>query len=340
MAAVPVRFTVAGGGALSDTTVATGANGRASTTWILGPDADAAHAVRASADTITADFAATTSAPRVGQVFFGREGYIEYIAGDLPIIITAPHGGTLEPSEIPDRTGSDITVARDVNTQELARTIGNVFATRGGGRPHLIIVRLHRTKIDANREIVEAAKGNRVAGRAWIEFHSFVEAARQAVIDEHGTGFYIDLHGHGHAIPRLELGYLLVSGELGLSNAVLDAGNYESQSSVRTLSEASAASFSGILRGPTSLGALFEAAGFAAVPSASTPDPGNAAYFNGGYNTFRHGSRSGGPVSGVQIETQYDGVRNDGPSRERFATALVTVMGQYLAAHRGPVTVP
>lgn len=341
MAGVSVRFTVtSGGGALSDTMLVTVADGRASTAWLLGPDAAATQSLRAAAGTIAADFTATASAPQAGQTYFGRNGYIEYIAGDLPIIITAPHGGTLVPAELPDRTGTDITTVRDSDTEELTRTIGNVFANQAGGRPHIIIVRLRRTKIDANRELVEATKGNRLAGRAWIEFHSFTEAAKRAVIDQHGTGFYIDLHGHGHAIPRLELGYLLSSATLALPNATIDAVTYENESGIRTLSQASPASFAEILRGPTSLGALFEAAGFPSVPSASSPSPGTAEYFNGGYNTDRHGSRHGGPISGVQIETNFTGVRDGQVSWERFAGALVTVMTEYMALHRGPVTVP
>src|SRR5688572_27180861 len=176
MSNVSVRFIVAGGGALSDTIVITGEDGRASTAWLLGPDADAPQSLRAVAGTIAADFSASASEPAAGQTYLGRNGYIEYIAGDLPIIITAPHGGTLTPAEIPDRTGTDITTVRDTNTEELARTIGTVFMSEVGGRPHIIIVRLRRTKLDANRHVEEATKGNRLAGRAWIEFHSFVEA--------------------------------------------------------------------------------------------------------------------------------------------------------------------
>ena len=339
MAGVSVRFSVGGGGALADTVLITGTNGRVTTTWLLGPNPALPQSVQAAAGAHTAEFTTVATGPSPCTTYASSGGYIEYIAGDLPIIITAPHGGTLEPSEIPNRTGTAIVTVRDSDTEELARAIGNAFASQGGGRPHLIIVRLRRTKLDANRDLAEAALGNRLAGRAWVEFHSFVEAARQAVIDRHGTGFYIDLHGHGHAIPRLELGYLLVGGALALSDAELNAGSAEDESSIRTLSEASPASFAGILRGPNSLGALFEAAGVPAVPSTSTPGPGNAEYFNGGYNTFRYGSRSGGPVSGVQIETHGE-VRDTPASRERFAAALVTVMNQYLAAHRGPVTVP
>jgi hypothetical protein len=125
-----------------------------------------------------------------------------------------------------------------------------------------------------------------------------------------------------------------------MSDAAIEASGAEDESSIRTLSEASPASFAGILRGPTSLGALFEASGFPSVPSASTASPGTAEYFNGGYNTVRYGSRNGGPVSGVQIESNYDGVRDSQANRERFAAALVGVITQYMAAHRGTVTVP
>jgi hypothetical protein len=339
MAGVSVRFTVTSGdGALSDTTLLTGADGRASTTWILGPGAGA-HSLRATAGTTFTDFTATAIAPVSGQTYLGRNSYVEYIAGDLPIIITAPHGGTLVPAEIPDRTG-DVTTVRDSNTEELARTIGNVFMNRTGGRPHIIIVRLRRTKLDANRALLEAALRSRPAERAWIEFHSFVDAAKRAVIDRHGAGFYIDLHGHGHPVARLELGYLLSSGTLSLPDATLNAAAYENQSAIRTLSQVSPASFVEILRGPTSLGALFEGAGFPAVPSVSSPSPGAAEYFNGGYNTERHGSLNGGAVSGVQIETNFTGVRDNQVSWERFAAALQTVLAEYLAEHRGPAIVP
>ena len=39
-----------------------------------------------------------------GQTYFGRNNYIEYRAGNMPLIVSAPHGGTLTPAELPDRT--------------------------------------------------------------------------------------------------------------------------------------------------------------------------------------------------------------------------------------------
>jgi hypothetical protein len=336
MGGVGVRFTATGGGATSDTTLATGDDGRASVSWLLGPDAAATNTLAVSVGQLSTAFTATPSTPAGGEVYFGRNGYIEYIAGDLPLIISAPHGGAETPGELPDRTGANITTVRDGNTAELARTIGNVFHARTGGRPHIVIVHLRRTKLDANREISEAAQGVRLAERAWSEYHSFIEAAKQAVIARYGTGFYVDLHGHGHDIQRLELGYLLDRATLTLPDAALDNPLYEDQSSIRTLSRDSPASFSALLRGPRSLGALFEAEGLPAVPSPASPNPGSDEYFDGGYNTARHGSRAGGPISGIQIESNFNGVRDTQANRERFATSLVSVWESFHASVGAP----
>ena len=103
------------------------------------------------------------------SVYYGREKYVEYYAGDLPIILSAPHGGRLTPDEIPDRTyGTTVT---DDNTYELTKTVMETMVARFGGRPHVILCRLKRTKLDANRDSVEAAQDDKYALRAWQEYH-------------------------------------------------------------------------------------------------------------------------------------------------------------------------
>ena len=81
-----------------------------------------------------------------GSVYFGREGYIEYHAGNLPIILSAPHGGQLTPDEIPDRTYG--TMVTDDNTYELTKVIMDSMKVRFSGTPHVILCKLKRRKID------------------------------------------------------------------------------------------------------------------------------------------------------------------------------------------------
>jgi N-formylglutamate amidohydrolase len=327
-----VVFTIdAGGGAMTDTLVVTNAQGIASTTWYLGPAADVTNRIRATTGSQSVQFSAQSIAPVVGLSYFGAEQYMEYLPGNLPIIISAPHGGTVTPASIPDRTvGED---ALDTFTQELAREIRSAFFERTGRMPHVIICRIRRTKLDANREIVEAAQGNRQAQRAWFEYHSFIETAKSRLNADHPRGFYMDLHGHGHPIARLELGYMLTTTQLNGTDNALAA--LAASSSIRSLVQTSGSNLPQLVRGPFSLGTLFEAEGFPAVPSASQPSPGTDPYFNGGYNTNRHGSRNGGTISGFQLEANFTGVRDTPGSRANFADALVDVYIEYFARHFG-----
>lgn len=265
-----------------------------------------------------------------GQSYFGRNQYIEYIAGNAPVIFTAPHGGGLTPEEIPPR-GCGTTVT-DRNTDDVARKVSAVFYARTGRYPHVVINRLARSRLDANRDIVEATCTNAAAAAAWEEWHGFIEIAKTASVAAAGRGWYVDLHGHGHPIQRLELGYLLNAPTFDLTDAEIDAqAALETSSSLRTLSrDDTTTSFAQLLRGPHSLGSLFAAEGFPAVPSASDPTPAGAQYFAGGYNTDRHGCARGGPVCGLQIEANLAGVRDTEENRLRFAVAIVKVMTAFL----------
>lgn len=268
-----------------------------------------------------------------GTSYFGRNNYIEYIAGDLPVIFSAPHGGALTPAEIPDRVddGSDpsFTTVTDSNTEETVRALQSVFETTFGHSPHVIICRLKRTKIDCNRSLDQGVYDtNTFATQAWNEFQNFINTGSNAAVALSGRGFYIDQHGQGHTIQRLELGYLLSASQLMNSDATLNATTYRNQSSIRTLgtvvSNQFAIPFSQILRGSNSFGGLMVTRGYPSVPSPAMPDPGSGnPYFDGGYNTDAHTSQNGaGPVDGLQIEANYIGVRSNATDRANYALAV------------------
>src|SRR3954449_10862231 len=105
------------------------------------------------------------------KTYFGRNKYIEYLAGDLPLIFSAPHGGREKPEELPDREMG--TFAFDTNTQELARAVADELHMRTGHWPHVIICRVTRKKIDCNREIMEGAAGNPLTEQVWKEFQAY-----------------------------------------------------------------------------------------------------------------------------------------------------------------------
>lgn len=272
--------------------------------------------------------APATCAGVAGITCFGTSNYVEYIPGDYPLVVSVPHGGALTPATIPDRTVG--TTTTDTNTIDLGRAVSQAFTMRTGRAPHLVIVHLRRTKLDANREVVEAAQGNADAIRAWNEYHAFIEQAMAAVRQRSGTGLYLDLHGHGHARARLELGYLLSADTLNGSDTQLNAANAAANSSLRLIALQSPLSAAALIRGPSSLGGLLEAR-VPAVPSPSDPSPGSDPYFNGGYSTSRHTVT----LPGLQIESHFAGVRDSASSRAAFADALVTAVAMFLQTHAG-----
>ena len=332
MPGVRVTWSAAPGDAVSPQAPYTDAEGRARTLWILGTAPGEASLV-ATAGQLSVRFLSTAVEARPGETWRGRQGYVEYYPGTLPIVISAPHGGTTEPTEIPDRTWG--TFARDTNTQLLIMAMADALEARLGGRPHVIRALIHRRKVDLNREIDEAAQQNPLAEHAWLEFQGFVEHAKDRVEARDGRGLYIDLHGHGHPIQRLELGYLLSRDDLRLDDQDLDLPQFAEKSSLRTLAGESSLSFSAMIRGPMAFGTLLENAGVPSVPSAQQPHPGDDPYFTGGYNTARHGSRDGGPIDGVQIEANWTGIRDTAAHRDAFAAALAEVMEAFLAEHYG-----
>ena len=334
---VTVTFSVVNGaGWTRPGSTVTDATGRATTWWLLGPEPMTPQRLRATTDDgSTVEFRATATDLVAGSTRTGRNGYIEFTAGSLPVIVTAPHGGTLTPAEIPDRTVGES--VRDTNTEELARTIRQAFLDRGNAGPSVVINRLRRSKLDANREIVEAADGNQYAERAWYEWHAFIEAAKRVATNAGpgGAALYLDIHGQGHAIPRIEVGYLLAAADLALPDAGLGQPSLIAKSSIRALADNDGPRFVELVRGPTSLGELLTQRGYPAVPSASDPAPGADPYFTGGYNTARHGSRDGGSVNAIQLELNFAGVRDTESDRQQFAATLAAAVDDWFVSHLG-----
>lgn len=269
-----------------------------------------------------------------GVPSFDSNEYVEYIPGNLPVIISVPHGGYLEPDTISNRDCDNCVYGRDSYTQELARSINEAFFEQLGGYAHIVINLLHRKKFDANRDIGDAADGNPMVEESWGNYHQFIDSAKNKVIQNYGRGLFIDLHGHGHEIQRLELGYLLSGSELRLSDSELNLLTYIEQSSIRTLAGDNLYSLahSELLRGRYSLGSLLSNIGVPAVPSTSDRYPHSfESYFSGGYNTAKHGSSNNGKIDGIQIECNRDVRFNR--AYKKFAVDLTKSINKFIDIH-------
>ncbi|WP_345950871.1 hypothetical protein ABDD95_05365 [Mucilaginibacter sp. PAMB04274] len=270
----------------------------------------------------------TTATLKPGSVVYGSNRYTQFMVGDLasPIILSSPHAGTLRPNEIPDRTEG--VLKSDVFVTDLVLKMADTIQKLTGLRPHIIINNLHRIKMEPNRSLDDAFLTNADAIAAWNDYQGFIMKARKIVEQHVGKGLYLDMHGHAHPIHRIEVGYLLRPAELNEDDAAID--KKASQSSIRALALSTKKPFSALIRGDISLGTLLQNEGYRAVPSKQEPTPGTDKYFNGGYCTAEYGSRKGGNISAIQLETPGVDVRNTPALRAKSSGAIARAALKYL----------
>ena len=271
-----------------------------------------------------------------GETYQGRKGYTTYYPGNIPVILSIPHGGDISPSEISNRTYG-VTVT-DSNTIELGIAIRNYFYSNYNIRPYVIINNLKRTKLDANRDKAEAAQNNIYAERAFDEFHFYIEKAREDIISKFSTGILFDIHGHGINPDgfndlRTWIGYLLTAAELDNSNDYIDQNISINDVSIYSLLNSSGQTLSQLLSGPNSLGALFENNNYTALPSPESRSPEGMRYFSGGYNTFRYGTNREFNFSSIQLEFPFQGLRDTPQSRTQFSSIFVDLVQEYFLIH-------
>lgn len=271
-----------------------------------------------------------------GMTYYGANKFTEYHVGNSPLIFTAPHGGNISPDSIPDRTCNSPVLGADANTADLAMRIDSACMKVFGCHPHIIICNMSRKKVDCNRTRSEGTCGNTTAALAWDDFHRFADSACKAVTDQYGKGFYIDLHGHGHAIQRLEIGYLLHGSDLRLTDATLNSYADTIRFGLHNLlmKNKPSLTLSGLIRGSNAFGTLLAKKAYPSVPSQQDPYPQSGdPYFDGGYNTVRYSSAYSGTIDGLQIEHNYTGVRDSYHNRAVYADSLAKVLKDFLLTY-------
>lgn len=271
---------------------------------------------------------------------------IEYIAGDArsKLILTSPHGGDLKPEFMHTRSKDFVLAEKDMDygdtesfsavadskTLELTLALAEEIRKATGLRPHVVLNHLHRSKLDANRAMSLAAQGDQNAIAAWKAFHQYIDDAKVQVA-KNGSGLVLDIHGNAHRPQRTEVGLLLSGKDFETD----DLEKLVDKSSIRALVRSGKATMKELTTGDGALGTLLNQNGFTATPSKAYPNPVNTndfpdgRYFNGGYNTARHGSRFSGNISAIQLEFNQD-VRMNDKKREVYAKSIARSITEFI----------
>jgi len=256
------------------------------------------------------------------------KNYIRYYEGNIPLILTTPHGGEVSPDDIDDRTHGVFEL--DDYTLELTEEIIHEFYLQTAKTPYVIVGEISRTKVDLNRQRDLAYEDER-AKVVYDAFHHLIQKSEKEIDAKFSKGLYIDIHGQSHPKGYTEFGYLLYNDMLKLADEHLVY--HQDQTSIRTLSKFSNESFLDQLKGAYSLGTLMCNEGYDSIPSTKIPYASDGNYFEGAYDTIRYGSLQGGNISGIQIEFPYTDVRDTKEHRQKCAKAFVKSMIKFMGVH-------
>ena len=235
--------------------------------------------------------------------------------GDLPILITAPHGGRLELQDVPVRTGdglkkgpSGFFAGRDTGTEELAVRVVELLDQQLPGSPSCVISRVHRKYVDFNRP-PEIAVEHSKAREVYDSFHHAARSSVNRIRMTHSRGLLVDIHGQGSSAA---------TAYRGTSNGVTV------EQLRRSFGEAAHT-------GEQSLMGLLAGKGWKVHP-----DPGTGreqAGFTGGFIVRTYGSSRADGIDAIQLELGIDYRRAEAreKSAEVLAGAIIEWGRRYLA---------
>ena len=262
------------------------------------------------------------------------DDFVEFRKGNIPLIIVSPHGGDLKPKWIENRDCSGSVITKDLYTLDIAFQIENEL-NKMGYQPFIVYAKIHRIKLDLNRSLQTSHCEDDTSNELWQLFHDQIFSFRQQVINNYKRGLLIDIHGHGHPIQRIELGYLITSQklrELSGDETFLQ----HNETSINSLIENHPENkkLGDLLFGDNALGSLLSKNGFPTVPSSTDRAPRSGEpFFSGGTNTKNYGSKYQNGVDAIQLELNRNGLRQDSQDRERFSKVFAKILIDYMKFH-------
>jgi N-formylglutamate amidohydrolase len=234
---------------------------------------------------------------------------VHHHPGDLPILITAPHGGTNAIPNILTRTNG--TLLRDDGTYELALLVSEELTKlTKGKKPYLVAAQFHRKFLDVNRPATNAfeSPGAKPYYEAYHNQTSNYVAEIRARFK--GEGLMIDLHGQARDAASIFR---------GTANGV---------TVLRLIQKQGEPAFTGT---NSILGQLAQM-GYNVIPNNTPPGkPPEDRSYNGGFTVRTYGSHKDDGIDAIQFEL---GSQLRRTNRQKFAKdlaqAIFTFQEKYL----------
>jgi N-formylglutamate amidohydrolase len=201
--------------------------------------------------------------------------------GDLPIILSSPHGGRLAIPGVEERTNQGATrfvTVRDENTAELTETALAEVQRRTGRKPYVVIARFERKYLDVNREAQDAYESE--ISRAYYEaYHQSLADFCREVQKKWRGGLLLDIHGQ-----KSHPDNLLRGTNNGRTDVLL-------RQRLGT----------GAVVGPHSILGMMDHAGYHVLPKLGSNDP-EIKNYTGGETVKAHGSHVADGIDAIQLE--------------------------------------
>ncbi len=201
--------------------------------------------------------------------------------GDLPLILTAPHGGTLPIPGATLRVGKGVSkfvAVTDVRTDELALQIAAGIKQRLGRSPFVVVAKFSRKYADPNRPAADAYESP-AAKAMYDTYHDDVRAACAKIIKKWHRGFLIDVHGQANQVATI----------------------FRGTNDKATVAHLIKVDGPDALTGAKSLLGQLASRGYMLFPTNDSKGK-ESAHFDGGYTVHTYGSADGGTFDAVQLE--------------------------------------
>ncbi|UCD01551.1 MAG: N-formylglutamate amidohydrolase [Promethearchaeota archaeon] len=126
--------------------------------------------------------------------------FVEFEKGDIPLIISVPHGGVIRCEKIPERSNGIFGI--DKGTTEFAKDLIKLlkinFRMRANGNtiPSYVISKIPRGQIDLNRDKALAfVHTSLLAQEIYNFYHNKIQEIIHSNLASHGRSLLIDIHG-------------------------------------------------------------------------------------------------------------------------------------------------